>query len=247
VPPSINECELTHLAREPIDYARAVEQHAHYERCLRDLGCEVEHLPAAADLPDSVFVEDAAVVFDDLAVIARPGAPSRRGELDAVADALRRRRALVSIEAPGTLDGGDVLVAGDRLFVGISGRTNAEGARQLGAHLAPFGFSVQPIAVDGCLHLKSAVTVAGEGLLLINPAWVDPRHFAAFDLIEIDPAEPFAANVLRVGDTVVCAAAYPRTRDRLAVRGVHTIGIDADELAKAEGGLTCCSLLIRWG
>ena len=162
IPPSIGRCELTYLARQPIDYARAVVQHEAYEDALRRAGCRVQRLPDAPDFPDSVFVEDAAVVFDQVAVIARPGAESRRGEVDAVADALRPHRPLKFIDAPGTLDGGDVLVTPGRVFVGISGRTNSVGARQLATQIAPFGFEVVEVPVHGCLHLKSAVTLMRE-------------------------------------------------------------------------------------
>ena len=251
VPASIARCELTHIQREPIDYARAVAQHAEYEAALRRAGCEVRRIPDAPDLPDSVFVEDTAVVFDGIAVIARPGAASRRGEADAMSAALRPHRTLAAIDAPGTLDGGDVLVTPGRVFVGISGRTNAEGARQLAAHLRPFGFDVVCVPVDGCLHLKSAVTrlrqgcgEAGAQQLLINPAWVSPDHFAGFDLLHVDPAEPAAANVLPVGEHVICAAEHPRTRQRLHQRGLLTLPVPAGELAKAEGGVTCCSVLV---
>lgn len=244
VPIAIDRCELTHLARTPIDYARAVEEHDAYERCLAQLGCRVQRLPAAPDLPDSVFVEDAAVVFDRIAVIARPGAASRRPEVDAVADAVRGYRPVARIEPPGTLDGGDVLATPARVFVGVSGRTNEHGARQLARMLEPLGLTVTPVAVAGCLHLKSAVTMAGPSTLLLNPAWVDPAPFHGFDLLEIDPGEPFAANVLRVGETVVCAAEHPRTRARLDARGLRTVSVPAGELAKAEGGLTCGCLLL---
>lgn len=244
VPKSINQCELTHLARTPIDYARAVEEHDVYERCLARLGCRVQRLPDAMDLPDSVFVEDTAVVFDRIAVIARPGAESRRPEVDSAADALRAYRPLARIEAPGTLDGGDVLVTPTGVFVGVSGRTNEEGARQLAHILEPLGLGVTPLAVTGCLHLKSAVTLAGPSTLLLNPHWIDRAHFPGFDLIEIDPAEPFAANVLRVDAVVLCAAEHLRTRARLERRGVRTITVAAGELAKAEGGVTCGSILL---
>jgi dimethylargininase len=259
VPASINRCELTHLAREPIDYARAVREHDAYERGLERLGCRVERLPDAADLPDSVFVEDTAVVFDEVAVIARPGAMSRRPEVDAMAAALLPYRPLAFIEAPGTLDGGDVLVTPGRVFVGISGRTNHEGARQLAAIVAPHGFAVIPVPVTGCLHLKSAVTAVAVPLppqgesdvskgarttLLINPAWVDAAIFDGYDLIEVDPSEPAAANVLRVGDSVVCAEEHSKTRARLDARGLVTQSVPAGELAKAEGGVTCCSVIL---
>jgi dimethylargininase len=245
VPPSIQDCELTHLQREPIDYARAVEEHAAYEAALKDLGCRVQRLPDAPELPDSVFVEDAAVVFDQVAVIARPGAASRRPEVDAVAAALRAHRPLAFIESPGTLDGGDVLVTPGRVFVGISGRTNAEGVRQLAAFVAPHGFEVVAVPVTGCLHLKSAVTLAGgSSILLINPAWIDTSRFAGFELIAVDPSEPAAANVLAVGASIICAADHPKTRARLEARGLVTRLVPAGELAKAEGGVTCCSIIL---
>jgi dimethylargininase len=250
VPSSINRCELTHLARERIDYERAVQQHLAYERCLERLGCRVERLPDAPDLPDSVFVEDAAVVLDDLAVITRPGAISRRPEVAAMAAALAPYRPLAFIEAPGTLDGGDVLVTPGRVFVGISGRTNEAGVSQLRSLLALHGYDVVAVPVTGCLHLKSAVTAVflppsgGRGTLLINPDWVDRGHFDDFELIEVDPSEPAAANVLRVGERVICAAEHPKTRQRLSARGLATQPVPADELAKAEGGVTCCSVIV---
>jgi dimethylargininase len=249
VPQSIYRCELTHLQREPIDYARAVREHAAYEDGLRRLGCRVERLPDLPENPDSVFVEDTAVVFDQVAVIARPGAASRRGEVESVARALARHRPLACIQAPGTLDGGDVLVTPGKVFVGISGRTNADGARQLATILAPHDIQIVPVAVTGCLHLKSAVTllrasrVGGQAALLINPGWVDASHFSAFDLIEIDPREPFAANVLAIGEHVVCAEGHTRTRRCLEAHGIPTQTIPAAELAKAEGGLTCGSII----
>jgi len=244
VPRSIDRCELTHLDRTPIDYATAREQHAAYEECLRRLGCRVERLPAADDAPDSVFVEDTAVVFDQLAIVTRPGAVSRRGEVEAMAHALRPHRPLAYIQPPGTLDGGDVLVTPGRVFVGITGRTNADGARQLATHVAPYGFETIPVPVTGCLHLKSAVTLA-TGALVINPELVDPGIFAGFELIEVDPQEPMAANVLVVGDRVICAEEHPRTRRRLEAHGIVTVTVPAGELAKAEGAVTCCSVLIR--
>ena len=270
VPASIQNCELTHLAREPIDYARAVAEHDEYEAALERLGCRVQRLPDAPELPDSVFVEDTAVVFDALAVIARPGAASRRPEVDVMAAALAPYRRLAFIEPPGTLDGGDVLVTPGRVFVGVSGRTNADGARQFAIHAAPLGYETIAVPVTGCLHLKSAVTLAslppdqppprlrrsaealrpkaegGRSVLVVNPDWVDVKYFEGFDLIEVDPSEPAAANVLRIGEHLICAAEYPRTRKLLDARGLHTATVPAGELAKAEGGVTCCSLILRF-
>jgi dimethylargininase len=251
VPPSIDRCELTHLSREPIDHARAVREHATYEDALRRAGCRVERLPPLPDHPDSVFVEDTAIVFDRVAVIARPGAPSRRGEVESTARALGAHRPLAWIRPPATLDGGDIIVTPGLVFAGVSGRTNADGARQLATILAPSGTRVVAIPVQGCLHLKSAAVwlplPAGGSAILLNPRWVDPAHFAGFDLIEVDPAEPEAANVLAVNGRVVCADAHAGTRRRLEAFGAATLAVPAAELAKAEGGLTCCSIVFAAG
>jgi len=265
VPRSIDRCELTHLARTPIDYARAVQEHEQYEAALRQMGCSVERLPDAPDQPDSVFVEDTAVVFDDLAVIARPGAPTRREEVAATVTALSRYRRLAFIQPPGTLDGGDVLVTSrmaaksrGTVFVGDTPRTNAAGARQLAGFVSPLGYDVVRVPVTRCLHLKSAVTslptAAGHDntapgasavtrRLLINRQWIDASSFPDFELIDVDPSEPAAANVLAIGDRVLCADEFPRTRGNIEATGVVTLSVPARELAKAEGGLTCGSLV----
>jgi dimethylargininase len=239
----IGQCELTHLAREPIDHRRASTQHAAYQACLGRAGCHVTTLPGDDELPDSVFIEDTAVVLDELALITRPGAASRRPETTPVLEALRPYRQVASIEPPGTLDGGDVLRVGRTLYVGLSARTSAEGVTQLSRLAEPFGYQVRPTPIAGCLHLKSAVTEIGDGELAINPAWVDRRFFAEFNLVEIDPSEPFGANLLRIGARVIGSAAFPRTLQRLASRGVQVVPVDVSELGKAEGGVTCCSLV----
>src|SRR5579871_1966609 len=241
---SIANCELTHLTRTPIDLDVARAQHAAYERALAEAGYRVERLPASADMPDAVFVEDIGIVVDELAVVTRPGAASRRGEIPAVADALRRYRPVAAIRPPATLDGGDVLRVGTRFFVGVSSRTNREGAAQLRAHLAPHGYTVDEVTVHGCLHLKSAVTAASDELLVVNPQWAPRAAFDGFETIEIDPREPMAANVVRLADRLIAAAAFPRTNERLAARGCRVVAVDASELAKAEGAMTCCSLLV---
>jgi dimethylargininase len=244
ISPAISRCELTHLARQPIDLERAERQHHAYEERLREAGCSVVRLPADGSMPDSVFIEDAAVVFDELAVIARPGAESRRAEIPAVADTLRVYCPLGYIEDPGRLDGGDVLTVGRQVFVGESRRTNRAAIDQLTALVGGLGYAVTAVPIDAALHLKSAVTALSDTTLLINLAWVARDCFRAFDLVEVDPTEPFAANALRIGDQVIYAAAYARTLVRLTERGVRVLTVDADELAKAEGGLTCCSLIV---
>ena len=245
VSPAIGRCELTHLERQPIDLELARAQHRAYQACLANLGCQVQALPAAPDLPDSVFVEDVAIVLDELAILTRPGAESRRPEVAAVAEALRPYRTLYAIEAPGTVDGGDVLRVGRRLFVGLSTRSNAAAIDQMRALLAPYGYTVQGVPVAGCLHLKSAVTQVAGDTLLIHRAWVDPGAFDGLALIDVDPSEPYAANALRVGQALVYPAAFPRTRGRLEARGLTVLPVDVSELAKAEGAVTCCSLIFE--
>lgn len=243
ISPAINECQLTHIDRIPIDAARAEEQHAMYQQALTQLGCQVERIEATPYLPDGVFVEDTVVVVDELAVITRPGVESRLAETFTVAQAMERHRTLAWIEAPGTLDGGDVLRIDRTLFVGAGQRSNPEGIHQLQRLLEPHQYEVQPVAIRDCLHLKTAVTQVAGGTLLINPAWVDPASFAGFRLIECDPGEPFGANALRVGDAVLYAAAWRRTRERLERHGIRVVSVDASELAKAEAGVTCCSVV----
>jgi dimethylargininase len=240
---AIGSCELTHVARQPIDVEKAERQHRAYVSVLRDLGCRVHELPADPTLPDSVFVEDTAVLVDELAVIARPGAASRRKEIDAIDAFLSLRLPALRIEPPGTLDGGDVLRVGRTLYVGTSGRTNAAGIAQLRAGLASYGYEVRAVRVSGCLHLKSAVTEVGDGLLLVQKEWVDADAFSACNCIEVDPLEPHAANALRVGAEIVYPAAYPRTAARLRGCGLRVRLVDVSELAKAEGAVTCCSLI----
>jgi dimethylargininase len=245
VSPRMSECQLTHLARAPIDVSRAAGQHHAYEKCLEGLGCCVTSLPAEPELPDSVFVEDAAMAFDELAILARPGAESRRVEVASIAKALESHRKLARIEAPGTLDGGDVLTVGKQVFVGLSQRTNQAGIEQMRALLEPHGYSLAGVPVERCLHLKSAVTQVAERTLLINPRWLESSAFPGFELIEVDPAEPFGANALLLSGSVIYPAAYARTRKRLEERGVKVIAVEVSELAKAEGGVTCCSLIFK--
>ena len=244
VSPAMASCELTHLARVPIDPAVAVRQHRQYEEALERLGCRVEHVPPAPELPDSVFIEDTAVVVDEVAVMSRPGAESRRPEVEAVAMVLRRYRPLATITEPGMLDGGDVLRVGRVLYVGQSGRTNDEGIAQLRGHLAPLGYEVRAVRPTGCLHLKTAVTAVSDHAVVLNPAWISPAFFDGFDVIAVDPLEPFAANVVRVGSAVLTATAFPRTRRILEASGAEVHVVDVSELAKAEGAVTCCSLLL---
>jgi len=243
VSPSIINCELTHLARQPIDVELARLQHSQYEICLSALGYKVQQLPAAAEMPDSVFVEDIAVVLDEVAVITRPGASSRRLEIPAVAAALGSYRRLIRITPNATLDGGDVLQIGRVLYVGLSGRTNLTGVKQFSRVVKPFGYTVKPVQFGGCLHLKSAVTRVAPDTLLVNPDWVDSGQFGRLNVLKVDSTEPLAANALLLEGRVIFPSSHAATSQILERAGVRVHTIDISELAKAEGGVTCCSLI----
>ncbi len=242
---SIIHCELTHLARTPIDVDRARQQHAQYEAALRRLGAAVLSLPEQPALPDSVFVEDTALVFGEFAVILRPGAESRRSETESIEHVLAPYRRLFHIEAPARVDGGDLLRVGNHVYLGLSTRTDTNAAEQLQDMLKRFGYELHVVPVTGCLHLKSAVTQVSEDTLLVNPAWVDKSHFAGVKFIEIDASEPYAANAVLLGGPVIYPASFPKTQKRIERTGFEVVTVEADELAKAEGAVTCCSLLLQ--
>lgn len=238
-------CELSFVPRTAIDVERAQSQHRDYCRALAAAGCSVVQLPAEPDMPDAVFVEDTAIVVDELAVMTRTGAASRRQEGVTVAPVLSGFRTLHHIEAPGTLDGGDVLRIGRRVFVGQAARSNRDALAQLRALLAPHGYTVQGVETRGCLHLKSAVTAVAPGTVLLQPEWVDADVFSDYRAIPVDPDEPHAANALRVGEQVIHPECFPRTRARLEAAGVRVLAVDISELQKAEGAVTCCSIVFN--
>jgi dimethylargininase len=243
-PPSSRLAEgiVTHISRTTVDVELARAQHATYAKALAASGWQVEQVPVAEDCPDSVFVEDAVVVCDDLAVLTRPGAPPRRPEVDGVAQAmaplgLRTAR----IEAPGTLDGGDVLQAGATVYVGRGGRTNGEGIRQLRALLAPLGRTVVGVPLGAVLHLKSAVTALPDGTFLLLPDLVPAGLFPAVRPV----TEESGCHVVPLGgDRVLIAASAPRTAESLADLGFTPIVVDISEYEKLEGCVTCLSVLL---
>jgi dimethylargininase len=243
VSPAIVNCELTFISRQAIALAKAEQQHRAYQQLLEKLGARVISLPAEPALPDSMFVEDPAIVLDELAIILPLGTETRRLEGASLALALAQFRKLTRVELPGQVEGGDILRVGRRLFAGLSSRTNAEGIRQLASIVAPYGYEVVSVQVTGCLHLKSAVTYLGRNTLLANRAWFDTKPFAGFEWIDVAPEEPHASNALAIGDTVIFPASFPRTRACLEARGFHVTPLDISELQKAESGLTCSSLL----
>lgn len=245
VSPRFNECEITHIERTPIDLTLARAQHDAYVRTLAELGCQVIELPEEPDLPDSVFVEDTAFILPEVAVITRPGADSRKPEVESITPALSSYRPLIHVTEPASVDGGDVLVVGRQIFIGMSTRSNPESVAQLNALLNNYGYTVCGVEMTDCLHLKTAVTRVDDKTLLINKNWVDSPNFPGFDLIEIDASEPFAANCLPVRGKIIYPTTFPKTRKRLEEKGYSIAPVNLSELAKAEGAVTCCSLIIE--
>ena len=237
------QCELTHLVRQPIDADRAIAQHRAYQAALRDEGLRVVELPADSALPDGVFVEDTAVVLDEVAVLTSPTPPSRRGERAVIEAELTAFRSLQRLPADAFLEGGDVLRVGRTLFVGQSSRTGEAGLRALEENVRPFGYSVVPVRVTGCLHLKSAVTYIGLETVLVNPAWVDVDAFSRWQCVPVAKEEPYGANALLVAGLVHLAESAPITRRKLDALGFSTAAIDTSEFEKAEAALTCLSLV----
>jgi dimethylargininase len=236
---------LSFIERKPFDMGKARGQHHAYEELLERLGAKVISLPEEPDLPDSMFVEDPAVVLDEIAVVCSPGTESRRKEVSSIAKALEEYRPLAHIQLPGTLEGGDVLRLGKRVYVGLTARSNPEGIRQFAVILEHYGYEVTAVSVTGCLHLKSAVTALGRNTLLGNRRWFDWNRLSGFEWVDVDPAEPHAGNALAIGDQVIFPASFRRTAAQIEARGFSLIPLDISELQKAESGLTCSSLLFE--
>jgi dimethylargininase len=243
ISPSIGNCELEFQPRVPIDFERASEQHRQYEACLERLGVRVISLPAEPEFPDATFVEDPVVVLNHIAVIARMGAESRRREAESLAAALAPFREVVRLREPAMLEGGDVLQVGGTLYVGLSRRTNADGIRQLSEILKGSMYHVVPVEVDGCLHLKTACCALTDRTVLANRAWFDAAALEGVHIVDVPKEEPRAANVLRVGQTLVVPASCPGTIRMLEESAFRVVSFDNSELAKAEAGLTCTSVI----
>lgn len=240
---SMGNCELTYLPRVSIDTGLASQQHQQYQSVLSSLGCKIVAVPTERDLADSVFVEDTALVLDEIAVLCLPGAVSRQAEVAGVKEVLQKYRTLVSIESPGTLDGGDLLRIGKVIHVGLSTRSNQSGIEQLRSIVANHGYFVNAVEIVKCLHLKSAVTEVAPDTLLINSDWINTSDFGDFELIDVDEKEAHAANALLVGGSVIYPSSFPRTLEKLAKRSIDVIPVDVSELQRAEGAVTCCSLI----
>jgi len=240
---TIGNCALTFLPRVKIDTDLVLQQHQEYQAVLSSLGCELVTVPSEPELPDSVFIEDTAIVLDEVAVLCRPGIESRRREVEGVEGVLKKYRTISSIQPPGTLDGGDLLRVGRVIYAGLSTRSNQSGIEQLRRIVADYAYFVKTIEVTKCLHLKSAVSQVATGTLLINSDWIDRSAFGGMELIDVDKKEPHAANALLVEQRVICPSSFPRTMDKLVACGIEMIPVDMSELQKAEGAATCCSLI----
>ncbi len=242
---ALAKCELSFIERKPIDMQKARAQHHAYEELLSKLGAQVISLPEESELPDSMFVEDPAVVLDEVAVICPLGTESRRKEAVTIAAALEKFRKLAYVKLPGTLEGGDVLRAGRKMFVGFTARSNPEGIRQFSVILEHFGYDVTAVPVTGCLHLKSAVTYLGRNTLLANRGWFNWKRMEGFEWVDLEPSEPHAGNALAIGDSVIFPASFPKTRAIMEGRGFDVLPLDISELQKAESGLTCSALVFE--
>lgn len=242
---SLVNCEVGYVPQEGIDLHLAFQQHEAYCQALRQMGMEVEVLPPEETFPDSVFIEDNAIILDELAVVTSMGMPSRQGEPALLLPVLARHRRLVTISPPATIEGGDVLRMGKRLYVGVSTRTNRAGVEALRAIAEPLGYGVTPVGIQACLHLKTACTPLDDETLLVNPAWLDSDALGSFRLLYVPAEEPFGANVLRLPGGVLVQTSFPLTRNLIEAQGYAATCVELGEFAKADAGLTCLSLLIE--
>ncbi len=243
--PRMTDCQLTFVARSAIDFPRALAEHAEYRQALADCGAHVQTLDADLDLPDCVFIEDTAVVLDEVAIVCRLGTDSRRGEAAAIELALRQCREIERVEAPATLEGGDVLRVGRTLLVGLSSRTNAAGVERLADVAGRYGYTVRAVPVTGSLHFKTACTALPDGRLLVNPAWIDRAPLHDFEQIAVPDDEPWGANVACLVERVIAAASNRQTVDLIRSLGFDVRPVELGEFAKAEGGVTCLSILLH--
>ena len=240
--PNFAEGLTTATNVEPPDYETLNNQHRQYISTLASIGLEVILLDALPDHPDAYFVEDTAVVASNVGVITNPGADSRKGEEETIAPVLEKYRKIEKIQPPGTVDGGDVLQVDQHFFIGVSERTNHEGAAQLGQILQRYGYTYSTVAVGEGLHFKSSVNYVGNNTLLVTEDFAGNDQLSGYDIIITDDDESYAANTLFINDHLLVPSGYPGTRKKLDALGFKIIELDTGEVRKMDGGLTCMSL-----
>lgn len=234
---------LTSASQGKPDFEKALEQHQAYVDALQNCGLEVHVLEADPHFPDSVFVEDVALCTPDCAIVTNPGAPSRNGEKIQIKPVLEEYyKDVETIEPPGTLDAGDVMMVGKHFYIGISERTNKDGAGQLTGILEQHGMSASTVPLKDMLHLKSGLSYLEHKHLLISGEFLNHPAFAAFQLIVVDPDEAYAANSLWINSTVLVPAGFPLTLSKIKQAGYQAITLDVSEFRKLDGGLSCLSL-----
>jgi dimethylargininase len=241
--PEMQDYERTFVDDQPIDLALARQQHEGYRRALEECGASVTLLDVNTAMPDCVFVEDTALVLDEVAVMMSPGAASRRREPAGIEPEIAKYRPIARINLPATIDGGDVVVSGRDVYVGRSPRTNDDGISALRSTLAPYGYRVVGVPVHGCLHLKTACSALPDGRFLVNAAWIDTSAFDAARLVHVPQNEPWAGDVVVIGDQIIVSDAFPETMELLRGLGWRVVPVSVSEFAKAEGGVTCLSLV----
>ena len=239
----MQDYERTFVDDQPIDLALARQQHEGYRRALEECGAAVTLLDVNSAMPDCVFVEDTALVLDEVAVMMSPGALSRRREPEGIEPELAKYRPIARIKLPATIDGGDIVVSGRDVYVGRSPRTNDDGIASLSMTLAPYGYTVTGVPVHGCLHLKTACSALADGRFLVNASWIDTSGFDETLLVQVPDNEPWAGDVVVIGDQIIVSDAFPETIDLLGGLGWRVVPVSVSEFAKAEGGVTCLSLV----
>jgi len=242
---AITNCALTYIERITIDYDRAVQQHAAYRDALKACGMEVVTLPPAEDLADSVFVEDTAIILDEIAIITPLGIESRRPEAALNEPEIARYRPTIHIELPATIEGGDVLRVGKSIYVSPSTRTNQAGIEALRQLAAPYGYSVTAVTLRDCLHLKSGCTALDDETILVHQPSIDTSVFKGYRLLDVAEGENGAANVVRANETILLNSQYPATAERIAQQGYAVCAVDTSEFTKAEAAMTCMSLIVN--
>jgi dimethylargininase len=242
---SIDRCEVSFIDRVPIDVQKMKQQHRAYEEMLQSMGYEVIQISADDSCPDCCFIEDTALVLDEIAVITHPGSTARRAEVPGVVSTIEKFRKTVKIEPPATLEGGDVLRIGRNLYVGLTQRTNVEGVGALRKLVAPYGYTVTAVPTPGALHMKSVCTAANDRTVVADPTRMDVSVFANYDVVEISPEEWMGGDLLPINGTVCMIEGFPKLKSALEGRGLNVRTLNMSEFMKAEAGLTCLSLLFE--